>query len=198
MTFQTFRSKAGLLIDSNILTLYIVGLYDVKRITEFKRTKGLYSPDDFYLLENFIALFNNRLVTTPHILAEVSNLLEGTGYQYGPLLNSLITYMDIVQEVYIPSKEVIREHPLLFTRFGLSDIIAGELVKQNYLPLTDDLDFSAYLRNRGMPVINFNNLRFDFTVVNNHLLRRWLKYRAKPSYISETNGFCFDTLISYY
>ena len=161
MTFQTFRSRAGLLIDSNILTLYIVGLYDVKRIAEFKRTKGFYSGDDFLLLKNFIALFDNRLITTPHILAEVSNLLEGTRYQHGPLLNSLATYMNIVQEIYIPSREVIHQQPLLFTRFGLSDIIAGELVKQNYLLLTDDLDFSAYLRNRGMPVINFNNLRFN-------------------------------------
>ncbi|GAB3641650.1 PIN domain-containing protein [Spirosoma arcticum] len=161
MTFQTFRSKAGLLMDSNILTLYIVGLYDVKRIAEFKRTKGFYSPDDFYLLKNFIALFDNRLVTTPHILAEVSNLLEGTRYQYGPLLNSLTTFINIVQEIHIPSKEVVRQHPLLFTRFGLSDMVAGELVKQDYVLLTDDLDFSAYLRNKNMSVINFNNIRFN-------------------------------------
>lgn len=161
MTSQTFQSKAGLLIDSNILTLYIVGLYDVKRITEFKRTKGFYSPDDVHLLKNFITLFDNRLITTPHILAEVSNLLEGARYQYGPLLNSLATYMDIAQEVYIPSKEIVRQQPQLFTRFGLSDIIAGELARQNYVLLTDDLDFSAYLRNQGMAVVNFNNMRFN-------------------------------------
>ncbi|MBD2757838.1 PIN domain-containing protein [Spirosoma validum] len=161
MSLQVLQQKKGLLLDSNILTVYLVGLYDVKRITEFKRTKGFYTTDDFYLLQKFVDLFDNRLITTPHILAEVSNLLEGTRYQYGPLLNTLAAYMAVAQEVYLPSQGAVQQQPQLFTRFGLSDIIAGELVKQDYLLLTDDLDFSAYLRNRGMPVINFNNLRFN-------------------------------------
>lgn len=161
MSFQSLQQKKGLLMDSNVLTVYLVGLYDVKRISEFKRTKGFYTIDDFYLLQNFVALFENRLVTTPHILAEVSNLLEGSRYQYGPLLNTLFSYMSFAQELYIPALEVVQQQSVLFTRFGLTDIIAGELVKQNYLLLTDDLDFSAYLRNRGLSVINFNNLRFN-------------------------------------
>lgn len=161
MNLQTLRYKKGLLIDSNILTVYLVGLYDVKRIPEFKRTKGSYTVDDFYLLQEFITLFENRLVTTPHILAEVSNLLEGTRYQYGPLLNVLFTYMTIAQEMYLPALEAIQHQTLIFTRFGLSDLVAGELLKQDYLLLTDDLDFSAYLRNRSLSVINFNNLRFN-------------------------------------
>ena len=161
MSLQTLRQKKGLLLDSNILTVYLVGLYDVKRIPEFKRTKGFYTVDDFYLLQKFVALFDNRLVTIPHVLAEVSNLLEGTRYQYGPLLDTLAAYITVAQEVYLPSQATVQQNPSLFSRFGLSDVIVGELVKQDYLLLTDDLDFSAYLRNTGLPVINFNNLRFN-------------------------------------
>ncbi len=65
MSLQVLRQKRGLLLDSNILTVYLVGLYDVKRIPEFKRTKGFYTTDDFYLLQKFVTLFDNRLVTTP-------------------------------------------------------------------------------------------------------------------------------------
>ena len=46
-------------------------------------------------------------------------------------------------------------------RSGLAELGSGiaELVKGNYLVLTDDLSLFGYLQNRGIDAINFNHLR---------------------------------------
>jgi hypothetical protein len=68
-----YRRK-GLLVDSNLLLLYFVGAYDPERISTFKGTYSRgFSEDDFNLLFRLIALFE-KIVTTPNILTEVSNL----------------------------------------------------------------------------------------------------------------------------
>lgn len=42
MTRQYLRSKAGLVIDTNLLLLYLVGLHDPDRIETFKRSAVAY------------------------------------------------------------------------------------------------------------------------------------------------------------
>ena len=56
MTIQELRSKEGLLIDTNLLILYVIGLIDVNRIEQNKRTRT-YTKEDFYLLINFVSYF---------------------------------------------------------------------------------------------------------------------------------------------
>ncbi|WP_345241238.1 hypothetical protein [Nibrella saemangeumensis] len=151
---------AGVLIDTNLLVLYSVGSYDKKRIEENKRTRA-YTPQDFDLLIRFLALFS-KVVTTPNILTEASNLLEGTSYQYGPLLSYFPQQIQIVEEKYLLSHSTMQANLKIFTRFGLSDTVSYELAKQQYLVLTDDLDFCYYLQGNNLPALNFNNLRTDY------------------------------------
>ena len=67
------RSK-GLLVDSNLLVLLVVGLVNRDRISKFKRTAG-YSGEDWDLLAAIIE--NTSLCyTLPYVLAEVSNLTD--------------------------------------------------------------------------------------------------------------------------
>lgn len=65
----------GLLIDTNLLLLYIVGAYDPGQIEGFSRTEQ-FDPDDFAVLYSFVQRFD-LVVTTPHVLTETSNLLGG-------------------------------------------------------------------------------------------------------------------------
>ena len=71
----------GLLVDTNLLLLHLIGRTNKNRILKFKRTQA-YTIEDFELLERFIAEFK-ILITTPHVLTEVSNLGDlsrpGTG-----------------------------------------------------------------------------------------------------------------------
>jgi hypothetical protein len=66
-----------LLVDANLLILYTVGSVSPNRIASFKRTRR-YEIRDFDLLTATLANFP-ELYTTPHVLAEVSNLINLAG-----------------------------------------------------------------------------------------------------------------------
>ncbi len=53
----------GLLVDTNLLLLYIVGKTNPNRISNFKRTSR-YTVEDFELLDGIMAQFKT-LITTP-------------------------------------------------------------------------------------------------------------------------------------
>ena len=73
---EKYHSK-GVLVDSNLLVLFLVGTVNKRRILEFKRTQG-FTLEDFDLLENLIRWFG-RLIATPHVLAQVSDLADLPG-----------------------------------------------------------------------------------------------------------------------
>lgn len=67
-------SRQGVIVDTNVLLLFFVGKYEPLLIAKHKRTRQ-YSIEDFQILEKFLKLFQNRIITTPNILTEASNLL---------------------------------------------------------------------------------------------------------------------------
>ena len=69
--FLRFRGHQ-VLLDTNLLLLFLVDSYERKRIRNFKRT-STFSEEDFDLLAAFLQAFK-KILTTPHILTEVSNL----------------------------------------------------------------------------------------------------------------------------
>ena len=67
----------GLLIDTNLLVLFLVGKTNKSRILSFQRTQA-YTLEDLELLERLVEQFRT-LITTPHVLTEVSNLASLRG-----------------------------------------------------------------------------------------------------------------------
>ena len=63
-----------LLLDTNLLLLLFIGAKDPKLIAK-ARTLKAFEESDYDLLEAIIRLNFTSLVTTPHIMTEVSNLL---------------------------------------------------------------------------------------------------------------------------
>ncbi|TAE32224.1 MAG: hypothetical protein EAZ91_04970 [Cytophagales bacterium] len=160
MTPTQLKQKEGLLLDANLLVLYVLGCYDPKRIVQNKRT-STYTEEDFGLLINFMGLFK-LYVTTPNILTEVSNLLEGVKYQYGPVLALLPQLVEGFVEIYEPSFDVMKQKETAFLKFGLGDAVSYGLAEQDYLVLTDDLSLCYMLQSRGLDALNFNHLRSDY------------------------------------
>lgn len=151
-----YQSK-GLLVDTNLLLVYFVGLYDPERIRKFKRTMA-FSVDEFLLLAKLLTLFKT-LVTTPNILTEVSNLSgQLPEYLRSLFYKDLASRISTLEEHYNPSAKV--SSLAHFGRLGLTDSGIVDLVKDNYLVLTDDLRLVGYLQNMGIDVINFNHIRF--------------------------------------
>ncbi len=73
---------SGLPVDTNLLVLFVVGAVNRERIESFERTSS-YTKEDYKLLLQFLANFK-KLHTSPHVLAEVSNLADLCG---GPPMN---------------------------------------------------------------------------------------------------------------
>jgi hypothetical protein len=161
MTLSDLRNSKGLLLDTNLLVLLIIGLLSPSQITKHKRTKGGYSEDDFRLLIAFIDQFKT-VTTTPNILTEVSNLIEGDYYQGISALAILHRFTANAEEITNDSLPIMTDFSKSYLKFGLSDAVIHTIAQRNYLILTDDLNFCAYLQGQGLFAVNFNNLRTDF------------------------------------
>ena len=151
------HASHGLLIDTNLLLLYGVGLYDRNHIPRFKRTRQ-YSIEDFDWLRQFVQFFQ-RIVTTPHILAELSNLaVERRGAKPPPYLPVLLDLIRASKELYV-EKDVILGADYL-PRLGVTDTAVIELARRKkYLVLTDDFPLFGYLQSFECEAINMNHVR---------------------------------------
>ena len=146
----------GLLIDTNLLLLYFIGNYDPNRIPGFKRTMA-FTVDEFWLLIGFLGVFD-KLMTTPNVLTEVSNLSgQLPANLRAPFHSDFANRIALLEEHYVPS--VGASSLAHFNKFGLTDSGIVQLVKDKFLVLTDDLKLAGYLQNRGIDVINFNHIR---------------------------------------
>jgi rRNA-processing protein FCF1 len=152
-----YRS-AGVLVDANLLLMYFVGVFDREAIPRFKRTSQ-FTPEDFDLLYRFLSNFE-RVVTTPHILTEVSNLAgQLPDHLRERVFEKLALGIPLLEERYTASKTIASGAP--FVRFGLTDSAVLHHARGQYLVLTDDFRLSQYLQHEGVDVFNFNHLRFD-------------------------------------
>ncbi len=147
--------QRGALLDSNLLLLYFVGLYSNALIGQAKRLKQ-YTLDDFETLRGVFVFFR-RVVTTPNILTEVSNLsghLPGDRSAYFEVFRA---QLDVVQEEYVRSTEVVQSDRL--ADLGLTDLGISRLAKAGLLVFTDDLPLTLLLAAERVDHVNFNHLR---------------------------------------
>lgn len=148
----------GVLLDTNLFVLLIIGLVDREKIPSHKRTNN-YTPDDFDLLVYVLDRFQ-KIVVTPHILAETSNLMDTFTRQMKALpfrcLKSIIERITFL-EVHLPAIQVCQLSG--FERFGLSDAALVEVAREEYLILTDDLGLMNFALSQSVDVVNFNHIR---------------------------------------
>lgn len=144
-----YRQK-GILIDTNLLLLFVVGSLDPGLIPKVSRTAN-YSVQDFQIVTKVIDFFDIK-ITTPHILTEVSNLIDRNEIQ-----GALRTFVSIVVERFVESSKVITHN--MFSAFGLTDVAILDISKDNYLVLTNDGPLIGLLKNNGVDVVNLDILR---------------------------------------
>ncbi|MDB9493257.1 PIN domain-containing protein [Spirulina major CS-329] len=150
--------QKGILVDSNILLLWVVGRLNPNRIETFKRTRD-FTVEDFELLNQLLAKFT-KVITTPHILTEVYNLAnqlnsrdrEGFLFCLSQLISSTFN------EQQVPAKQLIQNPK--FTTFGVTDCGIMKVAAGRFLVLTDDFKLASYLTAIGIDMLNFNHLRF--------------------------------------
>lgn len=142
---------SGVLVDSNLLLLFVVGSLGPELIPRVSRTAN-YSFEDFQVLEKTIEFFEQK-ITTPNILTEVSNLIGNRG-DFQEALGAFISEAD---EIFLKSINLVMQKG--FSQFGLADTATFEVAKNQFLVITDDGPLYGFLRNIGVDVVNLLTLR---------------------------------------
>ena len=152
-----FKHKGGrVLLDSNLMLLWFIGLFQRALIGNLKRV-DMFSPEDFDLLVRILKNFR-AVVTTPNILTEVSNLS-------GPLKDQLRSNyftgfahtVELLQEEYVPSNRAAISP--LFGRLGLTDAVIAIVASRPILVFTIDFELYYRLQALGVDAVNFNHER---------------------------------------
>lgn len=150
-----YRSR-GVLVDSNIMLLWLVGRFDRDQIQRFKRTRK-YTVEDFEVVAKLVSFFD-AIVTTPHILTEVANLArqlpEDHHQRYFAEMAATVADSG---ERYATSRDL--SAMVGFARFGLTDMAIAEAAPARFLVLTDDFPLANMLGSSGIDVLNFNHVR---------------------------------------
>jgi hypothetical protein len=151
--FAQYRGKK-LLLDSNLLLLFLIGTFDRSLITRFRRTTT-FAETDFDILANFVHFFRH-LTTTPQLLTEVASLANSLHGRLKPFWHLHFKQEAAsLFEMYTPSIELMNQSA--FLEFGLAD--ASVLVAAtDSLVLTEDFRLSGFLRTQNLPVLNFRDI----------------------------------------
>ena len=149
--------QTGIVVDTNVLLLYLIGSFDRSRISTFKNTSR-YVPEDYDTISLILGMFD-KLIATPNILTEFSNL---SGQLGNPTRTEFFRFVaegvfQFIDERYVRSRDVVKGTE--FTRLGLTDIGIALLADTKIPVLTDDFDLYVLLSKRGVDVINFNHVR---------------------------------------
>ncbi len=150
------RNKA-IIVDSNLLLLFLIGLFDKRSITSFSERLSRYSIEDYDYL---ITLVKDKIIViTPNIITEISSL-SGKFKRRKEFFEFLGNYIPSLNELYVQSSSVVIKNT--FVKFGITDATIIELSKQGITTLTDDFDLFYYLSNQSYSAINFTQLRSPY------------------------------------
>ena len=153
--FSQNARKNGLLIDTNLLVLLIVGFVNRDRICRFKRTTA-YSSANWDLLTGILEQISLRY-TLPHVLAEVSTLTDLKGQELEVARAVLLRLIKELRELQITSIETCATS--LYMRLGLTDAAIAEAARRHQCSvLTDDSGLYRALANGGSSVAMFTRL----------------------------------------
>ena len=152
--------RKGILLDANLLLALLIGSFGAGEVERFKRTRQFTTRDVVELnkiVESFAWIY-----TTPHVIAEVSNLLDWLDDTKKREANRrLAAYICRAKEVHIEAVEIIKTP--IYCKLGITD--AGLVVlaqKESCIVFTADLPLYHYAANLRIKVVNFNHIRNEW------------------------------------
>jgi transcription termination factor NusB len=145
-----------ILIDANLLVLFVVGQTGRQLITKHRRLRE-FSVDDYDRLVGMLRRV--ELVVTPNTLTETSNLLaQHNEPERSRFLDVLRYVIENSQEITVASVDASRSR--VFRRLGLTDAAVLDVVSAETPLLTVDLDlFIAASTKDPQAAVNFRHLR---------------------------------------
>lgn len=152
----------GLIVDTNVMLLFLVGKYDLDFIKNFPfHRTARYSKSDFGILEDVFKNFN-KIIITPHTLTELSNLSKKVNsYRIEEYFNVFINVLLQFDELNV-DKNIILKSPNLY-KFGVADFAIWSIAKgKKYLVFTDDYTLKGFLESKEIDTISIYEIREYF------------------------------------
>ncbi len=140
-----------ILIDTNSLIIFLIGLIDPKLIKSHKRT-SIYEEQDFNDLVSFIGDIK-KLVVLPNVWTEVDNLLNdfNRGHKEN-YIEEITNTIKLTSEIYLTSEVATKSDG--FYDLGLTDSLLLEHSKNCELLITSDSKLSDYAIANGVQVFD--------------------------------------------
>lgn len=163
MGLECLRTARGVLFDTNMLLLFIVGNASPELLPRCGRTKAL-EAEDFQLLVGPMAQVPETatLAFTPHVAAETWNLLENS-VPSEPDLDRIAefyaSYVTSSKEGRPEARHLVRHSK--FRRLGLTDTGVLRLARKKTVVVTADVDLTVALNEAKCPVLNFTHYQFS-------------------------------------
>ena len=161
--FRQTVGKKQLLLDTNLLLLLLVGACDKTFLPKFNCTSK-YTEDDYNLLISIFNFFETKIVITPHILAEFSDIsirdikAPKIHYYFATVLNRLKNY----REEHIPLERFFGMQVSILAIYGFPDMSIIEASKKlDAVILTDDIGLGEYANSCRIANIKFGAVKAD-------------------------------------
>lgn len=150
-------SRDGILLDTNVLLVLLVGSVDEKLVGNVSRLRG-YDAEDFRRLSDLVSNAN-RIVMTPHIAVETWNLADNMlyGSHKKSFMNAFGSLMIRSEERWTKTVEICKARH--FSRLGVADTGIAIIKRRRPVVITDDSGLFRALGELGHRCINFTHLR---------------------------------------
>lgn len=150
------KGSRSVLLDTNLLLVFVVGLYSPAYVSRHKNTRD-YTAEDFFRLRKVVDTYPDRL-TTPHILAEVSNLLaQSKRPARDDLFKTFAQVIDDFDERPVAARRIAANDR--FVDFGLTELGILEATGPNCVVLTADSRLADFLARSNLSVLDYQTLR---------------------------------------
>lgn len=161
-SYRRTNHAASLIIDTNILLLFFIGIYDRDYLDScplMTENGKRYRREHFELMEKVLKIFLNKIVITPHVLSEI-NMLSRKRVKPEARMTSLFIkitqQLEKCREEHVELKIILSNGGVL--KFGFTDISLIEAANKNkWAILTDELPLYSNYR-ESVPIIYFSNL----------------------------------------
>ncbi|WPD22165.1 MAG: PIN domain-containing protein [Candidatus Electrothrix aestuarii] len=148
-----------LLIDTNLLVLFIVGSASTDYIPKHKKLTA-FTVEDYEVLLKIVAQATEILVT-PNTLTETSNLVSYIGEPArSQVLQCLRFVITESKEKYV-SSSLVAQRPE-FVWLGLTDAALLEASVRDVTLLTTDFNLYCAALKKGDMALNFNHIRDQY------------------------------------
>lgn len=151
--------NATVLMDTNLAILLCVGISGPQNIEKHKRLRGDYDEQDYYLLVKLLGN-NSKLVFSPYVLGETSNLVRQVA---DPLKSQLVLILrDVIllaDEIQMSCAKIVNDSRYL--DLGITDAALLSILDEHpqLALLTADAKLYIAASAKGRTALNFSHIQ---------------------------------------